>query len=365
MIIINTSTETRQILLASFTLSFLVSIQIPIEIFLYNISQMPFNFFEVALYLLPSFLTIFILGLLPIIIPSKFIKKIYIILIITFLLLCWFTANFTFKDYGLFDGGKLNISPLSPSAILEAFIWVGFFTSSIVFNKKLGVYLKKSVKFILLFSLISLTVKLYINIDNIQESVNEKKSKWQSVQELATFSSNSNILHIVLDALQTNTFEKALIEKPKYIDELDGFTFFPNSLANYSRTWLALPALMTGLTHNNHVNTEYPSSALNDNPFWKQLENNNYRIGIHTFPSICKNFFNYCNPIMPSLNIEQIFQLMDYSFFRISPEILKEYIYRNGSWFLIQSDNLLTRGFSFLWRTIITISQSQNQIIIT
>ena len=60
--------------------------------------------------------------------------------------------------------------------------------------------------------------------------------------------------------------------------------------------------------------------------------------------------------------MEQVFQFLDFSIFRISPIFLKERIYNGGTWFLVGSGNLAARGFGFLWRSIITISSSPIQI---
>lgn len=60
-------------------------------------------------------------------------------------------------------------------------------------------------------------------------------------------SKDENTIVIVLDTLDGAFMHQVLVDNPDFIDRLDGFTNYGNTLASGARTTVAMPLILTGI----------------------------------------------------------------------------------------------------------------------
>ncbi len=318
---------------ASMFIAFMVGLQIPIEIFLNNADE-----FTISLMALTStwcivFVIIFLGYLAPIVIPSINFRERYFAFLGTWALLIWFNAYFLFNYDGAFDGGSLLIDPFAARAIFEAIFWLLVLVFAIIFYKKINKYLFQACAGLLVMGVIVTCYQIIHYAMFSDKKFNaEYVSKEYMPEAFLTFSTQKNIIHIVLDE-QPSIITQSMIEMDvKMRQNLNGFIFFPNTAANYPGTLLAIPAMLTGKTYRNKGDMQaFIKQTLEDNAFINALENTNYTTHIYSLPLYCNRFnIENCIP-QPELSNNAIL-LLEYSLFRAAPDLLKPIIYRHQQW---------------------------------
>lgn len=71
--------------------------------------------------------------------------------------------------------------------------------------------------------------------------------------KLYSFSKESNTIVILLDAFQGNMFADIIEDNPEIKKELNGFTYYPNTLAAGGGTWLSIGSILGGQNYQIHL----------------------------------------------------------------------------------------------------------------
>lgn len=87
-----------------------------------------------------------------------------------------------------------------------------------------------------------------------------------------TMSSTSNVLVILLDALQSDVFDEVLNRRPEIADGLAGFHYFPDANSDSPTTFLSLPAIHSGMHYEEGVSAyDFFVNAITKNSFLSRL----------------------------------------------------------------------------------------------
>lgn len=162
-------------------------------------------------------------------------------------------------------------------------------------------------------------------------------------EQLASFSPERNVIHIVLDGFQGNTFENLLKSHPDLNNTLEGFTFFRDSSTSSDVTYLSIPAVLTGQVFTNQTSiSDYLESTFEGENLYRLLADNQFAVDIAT-PLMWNKpepwFSSYMlipTPYAGKREIEtsSAYLLLDISLFRQVPHFLKPAVYHAGSWML-------------------------------
>jgi hypothetical protein len=168
--------------------------------------------------------------------------------------------------------------------------------------------------------------------------------------DLARFSSQGNVIHIVLDAFQANVFEHLVDLEPGLRDEFEGFTFFRDTLAPSDVTYLSVPATLTGKVFDNRIPiSTYHEQTLGGDNLYRFLAELDYAVDVatplwwHQSNDAISSYFMVPTPYADreeALNSSSLL-LFDISLFRQVPHFLKASVYREGAWLL--SNKLVSR----------------------
>lgn len=96
-------------------------------------------------------------------------------------------------------------------------------------------------------------------------------------------SKDNNVIVFILDTVDGRVVDTILDEQPGYLDDYDGFTYYPNCTSVYSRTYPSIPYLLTDqkcefdIPYDEWIEQSYEKSD-----FLDSLYNNDVNIGIYT-----------------------------------------------------------------------------------
>ncbi len=97
-----------------------------------------------------------------------------------------------------------------------------------------------------------------------------------------------NIIIFIIDRFDVSFYEDIIKKTPDYFDDLDGFTYFGDNISLYSRTWPAVPTMISGVDNDFSLTaSEYFNKAYTQSDFLKDLQKNNYKIKIYTQSYYC------------------------------------------------------------------------------
>ena len=101
--------------------------------------------------------------------------------------------------------------------------------------------------------------------------------------------SEHNVIWFVIDRFDVDYYEKyALKECPEIFYNLDGFTYYDNTVSLYTRTFPSVPYMLTGVEHDyQDARIDYFADAYSNSNFLKLLKENDYSVNIYTERYYC------------------------------------------------------------------------------
>ncbi len=120
---------------------------------------------------------------------------------------------------------------------------------------------------VLLAGIIMQTLVMLLPLGNMDNHAYSSSSASRT-----TMSSTSNVLVILLDALQSDVFDEVLNRRPEIADGLAGFHYFLNANSDSPTTFLSLPAIHSGMRYEEGVSThDFFDKAITKNSFLSRL----------------------------------------------------------------------------------------------
>lgn len=193
-------------------------------------------------------------------------------------------GSFLAKNLPRLDGREIDWSVYTTHRILSivlVLLLIGIVTALVIIFK-----FEKAEKF-MQYGLLVISGILLITVISLGVMNNgfEKKSRLVINKDCEfEFSNEQNIIILVLDAVDGDTFDEVLSEHPEYYDDYKDFTYYSNMVSTYTQTDTSIPYLLTGVfwegekaePFEDYLNREIENSA-----FLEKLQNENYRIGFY------------------------------------------------------------------------------------
>jgi len=305
----------------------------PSQLFLTNPNEFNATYFELLGYLaiiaLPFFLVISaILFLLP---DKRDLDKKVLILVLTLALLLWLQGNIMVWDYGKLTGARINFNIYF--LVLTGFIWIALIITAFKWYKFFFKFAKEISLVFIAIQLISTSILVF----NHQEIPESKRYAIDNTNQF-TFSKEKNVIILVLDTFQSDTYEKIIKEDESFKKIFNGFTYYRDALAGFPYTHASIPNLLTGCYYDNSVPfSTFLSEAYNSTgSVPKVLKENGFEVDF--LPDSDSIQIDH-KVITNSLDRTQIQSstlafLFDAVLFRYSPDCFKNLVYNDGEWFL-------------------------------
>jgi hypothetical protein len=226
----------------------------PVEIFRGNAVEFSVPLAPILLvYLLPALVVVLLAASIGALIsPGPFRR--YLVLLAALAVLTWAQGTFLVWDYGVLDG--------SPIHWLEGW-WRGAIDTSLWLLVLLGTYLgyRRFERPVILAAAASFLIQLVALLPALFSSEAVAANGEARVLDrgayaaMSQFSSNGNVLHIVMDGFQSDIFSE-IVADPEYdwiADTLTGFTFFDQHTGTFPYTQMTIPLIVSGKTYRNEV----------------------------------------------------------------------------------------------------------------
>lgn len=236
----------------------------------------------------------------------------------------------------LMDGNKGQWS--TGLKIFNFLIWVSIFAVVFLIYKKRKEKFKEVCKFVsaILF-LMQLVggISLIFSTD-ITNNIVRTADDYFGSDGLYEVAEGKNVLVFVLDTYDIDYLNEVLEQEPDFLKTLNGFTYFPDTVSQYSRTFPSIPYMLTDEKYFYDVPyVEYCNSSFQKCKFWEQLINKDYKLYFYLESSeyvgvdIRERASNYVKkgyPIGEETDfagfIKAVYEINN---FRIMPYILKDY----------------------------------------
>lgn len=258
---------------------------LPLEVYLGNYSEFTFAWKNVWQIMLAfSLVTAGFCSLVECFLPEK---------IRNFFLRLSVSAGVCIYVQSMFMNGQLqeltgeNITFSQRTVLLNALIWLAVFAMVfallVLANKKSS--REKQNEIILLLSVGMIIIQLSGFISSAAQIRQDRSAKdlYLSTEGEFDLSEGKNVVYFILDTCDKEYVDEAMKEDPHLFDAFTGFVSYPNAIATYSRTYPALPYLMT------HENCyfdipyrEYIKNAFEKSDFLPSLDASGTDIRLYT-----------------------------------------------------------------------------------
>jgi len=247
--------------------------------------------------------------------------------------LVWLQGQVLLWDYGVLDGREIIDSGWSTALAVDSLIWASVLVGVFLGRRWLVGLAAPICGMLLLIQLIPVALALsnYSAPSGLHRYNFSERDKF-------SFSRDQNVILIILDAYQADIFQELIQGDPQWREEFDGFTFFRNALAGYSKTYPSLALMLTGKWYDNQQPIQdFLHQAFDDRSLPRILRDRNWQVDL--FPH-----FKRLLPISPDLasNVEPTIgcetrrteagRLLDLGWFRVSPHWVKSFWLNDYHW---------------------------------
>lgn len=152
------------------------------------------------------------------------------------------------------------------------------------------------------------------------------------------FSTDRNVIILVLDAFQSDVFQEILDNEPEWSGVFDGFTYFRNAVAGYGKTYPTFALMLTGQWYENDTPIQdFIERSFTRHSVTTRLVRDGWRVDlfphikrvIHPSPAVASNVVPL---IEPELIAEETGKLADLGLFRVTPHRLKRHWINDYQW---------------------------------
>jgi hypothetical protein len=272
--------------------------------------------------------------ILPVLLPFGRWQRTYAILIGSLSLALWISSVFLVADLGELDGASFDLT--RHGRILT--YHTGWFALAFVagcFGMWKRPLLMMGVLGVIGSGLILIMVSNFYRVSQSKDANLEPVS----LTDIARFSSERNLLILVMDTFQSDVLDVIARQDPTVRTKLDGFQFYPDTLGVAPSTYLTMPAFHSGEKYNQMMSLqEFYELGVREGSFLAELAQNGYQVDIvNPIASACPDRMNICkhqeNLLLheEQVTLTEAFRLADLGFLRAIPGLLKIWAFEGTS----------------------------------
>lgn len=322
------------LLLVAGSLPFIALIVAGLSMYFVNRDQIVFNLSDIILPLTGLFLVIFLALYLLLLSFRRFnsVSGIIAGLLVGLSLAVWIQSQLFIWNFGQFNGQRIAWDQWKIKMFIDGSVWIIIIgVSVIVFIKGRQIVKKSLVTLVYFLGLLS----VLISVINAPEELENKFSEAE-YKDIFTFSPEKNVLIILLDDFQSDYFEYITKNYPREVNDLDGFTFYRNTISRFPTTKTSLPSIMTGTIFRN------------EKPYYEYIKETHEKFNMiqaYKNKQYTTSFVGQVEGMYPDIiSMEKIaykmnnsyfypvLEYLEYAAFRALPTVLKPLIFNNGNW---------------------------------
>jgi hypothetical protein len=267
---------------------------------------------------------------LPALLPGPAWQRTWLITLGAIAFALWFSGVFLVPDFGSMDGTSFDLARHGRTLTVHTLLFVGALTSAIFGMRIWPAYMMSGLAVIGL-GLAIMTVNNFHTVSTMQDGTFESVNP----DEIARFSSNKNVLILLLDTFQSDILQVITRQQPAMLETLDGFLFFPDTMGVAPTTYLTMPAFHSGVSYNRLMSLpHFYDQGVRQNSFLGELARNHYQVDIvNPIASVCPENTNTCkyqeNLLLKPREVAktEASRLADLGIFRAAPGQIKKLVF--------------------------------------
>lgn len=324
-------------IILSLVASFMLLIFEPITLYSTNIHDFWFDLYDMLPQLIPSFflysLAFFSIFLVSYIILAILVKKknlYYIFVSIAFcvFVITYLQGNFFSGSLPGINGDVFKWREYTAETITSFALWIVLFIALFIAIKKLKPqkvfsYIAPITGIIFVMLLVSLCSTLFTT--DALENKNTSKATFDYYNQV---SNDQNLFIFLVDAVDSQSFNKLLADDPDYQSTFKDFTYYPDTVSYYPYTRDSIPYLFSQIPNHNETEfDEYSKRAFDNSKIFQSLKEDNYNMYFYDEDTImsaesAQNFKNMSDET--SINRQNFLeQIRCYDLYKYLPYPLK------------------------------------------
>ncbi len=328
----------------------------PLTIYHGNVAEIGYPFLSIVKsFIYPTLIAISILSLIGAILSDRLHQR-YIASLFMFGILIWLQGNIIVWKYGVFDGRSIDWSVDEWRGWVDGALWILLLGASVIFYK--SIYTIARSGSIAIFCL-QLILAGYTGLTKPEIWKTDFPEPGVTPKWAADFSTNRNVIQLILDGVESDIFQAIVNEKPEYYSNtFEGFTFFKEATGHFQSTHFSVPAIVSGQLYKNDVPMgEFLEKTYNGNTTINALHQQGYEVDLVPWSSLvpraqADNYYAIPSPYAGSLSDfvrSKTTLLLDLVLFRHAPHVLKRVIYNDQKWLTqrsgVENEKLQFRRF--------------------
>lgn len=245
----------------------------------------------------------------------------------------WVQGQLLVWEYGVLDGTTPEWGEFTSAVVIDTLVWLLIGIAAVILRRHIygqAVWVSSA--------LLLIQVLPAANDLRSQPDIPEFHRYQFDETHKFSFSQNENVIVLMLDAFQTDIFQEILAEEPEIADSLEGFTYFRNALAGYSKTYPSVALMMSGQWYENDIPIQrFIKESFEKGSVPEALLRKGWRVDffphvkrvVQVSPDVASNAV----PMFECATARsEAGQLLDLGFFRVSPHWLKSYWLDGYDW---------------------------------
>jgi hypothetical protein len=305
----------------------------PLNILMGNYTEFSYGLFEILFESIPFFFLVFLIFIMPLLIPGSAWRNIYHHFLLFVLMVVVLTSEVLFGNYGAFDGRGISVDIYSRLSAAQILVIVLVF-SGIFFSAIRPVFFVTSMVLIL----VNFTTT-FVQFVKAEESFSKYPSDNYS-KEFVTLSKNEpNYIYFLLDEVYGGSAEQIFTHNFELASQFEGFVSYSNTAGIYPTTIMSIPAILTNQLYEEGDDVkEFYQESLLHSALLDALQKNSIDYKLRTITTYCQVFSTQeCTPA-GSLGGGYTDVTSDYlrglnlSIFKLMPDIFKAMVFNDGNW---------------------------------
>lgn len=337
------------IVLAAVFPLFSLLLYLPGTLYFSNADQFSLRLRDLVLIFGPAFLFSAVVAVVLLRLMPKTLRGRLIAVAFGLGLAIWMQGSLLVWQYGTFDGRAIPWEQFWRNGVIDTPIWVLLLGAALILPGSL-------IRTGRIVALIVMTVQSAMLVLSAGSAASETEAASARNYHVDTapkyaFSGNRNVMLFVLDAFQADAFQEIVQTEPKYAGYFDGFTWFRNAVAVANYTELAIPGLLTGRMYDNsEPRREFLREAFLESGIMSILKRAGFVVDIYPWMGWGNESIYFDEAIASNLTLideqqapqptftekkgKEALHLLDLSFFRAAPHIVKPAIFNDQKWLI-------------------------------
>ncbi len=319
------------------TTCFMLFVYAPLELYMTNQVEFWFHFSHIVRAVLENFLlfmaaNVVVIAMAALVHPT--LCRVLTALELVVLLSSYVQGNFLVGNMPPFDGTEIHWENYKGENIKTLAVWLAASVVVAAAYKFLGI---KKMEFVsrLVSAGLGLMLLATLAVLGVSTKVYQQRTTYYALENgQYALSQNSNFLILLLDAVDSQSFEKALEANPVYKDIFEDFTYYPDMVGAYPWTAFSIPYILSGKWYEGkEYYLDYTAAAVEESDLFRELSERDYDISLYE-PDGWVTSYTYQFSNMTELRHE----VYNWKYFRraicklggirYAPFILKEYCYK-------------------------------------